>query len=72
MPDGKRKRRHSPNHAKRQWYARYRALRFGWRFGLCQAWEQGSRLRGGQVHQSKKGVEGKNGLPAFGSCRNEG
>ena len=42
MPDGKRKRRHSPNRAKRQWYARYRALRFGRRFGLCRAGEHQS------------------------------
>jgi len=34
MPDGKRKRRHSPNRAKRQWYVQYRASRFGRRFGL--------------------------------------
>ena len=37
MPDGKRKRRYSPNAAKRQWYARHRALRFGRRFGLYRA-----------------------------------
>ncbi len=34
MPDGKRKRRHSKNTAKRQWYAQHRAVRFGLRFGL--------------------------------------
>ena len=34
MPDGKRKRRHSPNRAKSRWYARYRAERFNRRFGL--------------------------------------
>ena len=34
MPDGSRKRRFSSNQAKRQWYARYRALRFCRRFGL--------------------------------------
>ena len=34
MPDGKRKRRHAPNKAKRQWYARHRASRFRRRFGL--------------------------------------
>ncbi|GAA5506068.1 hypothetical protein Rcae01_01518 [Novipirellula caenicola] len=34
MPDGKRKRRHSQNRAKRAWYAYYRALRFNHRFGL--------------------------------------
>jgi len=33
MPDGKRKRRHSPNRAKRAWYARHRARRFQRRFG---------------------------------------
>ncbi len=34
MPDGKRKRRHSENTAKRQWYALHRARRFRRRFGL--------------------------------------
>ena len=34
MPDGKRKRRHSPNPAKRRWYAQHRARRFIRRFGL--------------------------------------
>jgi hypothetical protein len=34
MPDGKRKRRHSPQKARRDWYARYRSLRFQRRFGL--------------------------------------
>ena len=33
MPDGKRKRRNSPNVAKRRWYARHRAQRFMRRFG---------------------------------------
>ena len=33
MPDGKRKRRFSTNAAKRQWYARWRSLRFARRFG---------------------------------------
>jgi hypothetical protein len=33
MPDGTRKRRFSPNAAKRQWYARYRSQRFARRFG---------------------------------------
>jgi hypothetical protein len=28
LADGTRKRRHSPNHCKRQWYARHRAVRF--------------------------------------------
>lgn len=28
MPDGKRKRRSSPNAAKRRWYAQHRARRF--------------------------------------------
>jgi hypothetical protein len=32
MPDGKRKRRHSSDRAKRAWYARYRSLRFARRF----------------------------------------
>jgi len=36
MPDGKRKRRHSSDAAERRWYARYRALRFARRFGLCE------------------------------------
>ena len=35
MPDGKRQRRHSINKAKRQWYARYRSIRFHRRFGLA-------------------------------------
>jgi hypothetical protein len=34
MPDGRRKRRHGPNQAKRQWYARHRAARFRRKFGL--------------------------------------
>ena len=34
MPDGKRKRRHSVNRAKRRWYAHHRAQRFTCRFGL--------------------------------------
>ncbi len=36
MPDGKRNRRHSENKAKRQWYARYRSIRFHRRFGLIE------------------------------------
>lgn len=32
MPDGKRKRRHSSNEAKRRWYALHRARRFKRRF----------------------------------------
>ena len=32
MPDGKRKRRHSENAAKRRWYAYHRAKRFARRF----------------------------------------
>jgi hypothetical protein len=35
MPDGTRKRRFSPLMAKRQWYARHRAVRFCRRFGLA-------------------------------------
>jgi hypothetical protein len=34
MPDGKRKRRHSPNKTRRDWYARHRSTRFQRRFGL--------------------------------------
>jgi hypothetical protein len=34
MPDGKRKRRHDVNRARRQWYAQHRARRFLRRFGL--------------------------------------
>jgi hypothetical protein len=34
MPDGKRKRRHSQNQAKRRWYAMHRARRFKRRFWL--------------------------------------
>jgi len=34
MPDGKRKRRYSPNQCKRQWYAAHRSRRFYKRFGL--------------------------------------
>jgi hypothetical protein len=34
MPDGKRKRRHSGNAAKRRWYALHRARRFRRRFWL--------------------------------------
>lgn len=34
MPDGKRKRRHSTDDARRRWYALYRAVRFRRRFGL--------------------------------------
>jgi len=32
--DGKRKRRHSPLKAKREWYAKYRALRFARHLGF--------------------------------------
>jgi hypothetical protein len=35
MPDGKRKRRHSPSKSRRQWYAYHRSVRFQRRFGLC-------------------------------------
>ena len=35
MPDGKRKRRHSPNKPRRDWYARHRSFRFQRRFGLA-------------------------------------
>lgn len=35
MPDGRRKRRHSGIAAKREWYARHRAMRFRRRFGLA-------------------------------------
>jgi hypothetical protein len=34
MPDGKRKRRHSQDQAKRRWYALHRARRFRRRFWL--------------------------------------
>jgi len=34
MPDGKRKRRHSKDRAKRQWYAYWRSVRFTRHFGL--------------------------------------
>jgi hypothetical protein len=34
MPDGTRHRRFSANSAKRQWYARHRAIRFARRFGI--------------------------------------
>lgn len=34
MPDGKRKRRHSENKSRRDWYARHRSSRFQRRFGL--------------------------------------
>lgn len=33
MPDGKRKRRFSPNLARRRWYAVHRSFRFSRRFG---------------------------------------
>jgi hypothetical protein len=32
MSDAKRRRRHSPNHVKRAWYARHRCIRFARRF----------------------------------------
>ncbi len=35
MPDGTRNRRFSTNTAKRQWYAKHRALRFARRFGIA-------------------------------------
>jgi hypothetical protein len=35
MPDGKRKRRHSPDKSRREWYARHRSARFFRRFGLA-------------------------------------
>jgi hypothetical protein len=34
MPDGTRRRRHSPIHAKRRWYAEHRAERFARRFNI--------------------------------------
>lgn len=34
MPDGKRRRRHSANLARREWYALHRTIRFRQRFGL--------------------------------------
>jgi len=37
MPDGKRKRRFSANPAQREWYARWRQLRFARRFGFVAA-----------------------------------
>jgi hypothetical protein len=37
MPDGKRKRRHSKNTAKRTWYARHRAIRFARHFGFASS-----------------------------------
>jgi hypothetical protein len=38
MPDGRRKRRHSANCAKKQWYAHHRAIRFSRRFlGVASA-----------------------------------
>ena len=36
MPDGSRRRRFSPNKARRQWYALHRSRRFNRRFGLGQ------------------------------------
>lgn len=36
MPDGSRKRRHSPNAARSRWYAQHRSVRFRRRFGLDQ------------------------------------
>jgi hypothetical protein len=36
MPDGSRKRRHSPNAARSRWYAQHRSARFRRRFGLDQ------------------------------------
>jgi hypothetical protein len=32
--DGKRKRRHSPNRTKREWYALFRAMRFARHLGF--------------------------------------
>ena len=34
VPDGTRNRRYSPNRAKREWYARFRAIRFARHFGF--------------------------------------
>jgi hypothetical protein len=34
-PDGTRRRRLSPLRAKREWYARWRSIRFSCRFGQC-------------------------------------
>lgn len=39
MPDGRRKRRHSIDKARRDWYAHHRACRFCRRFGLTRARE---------------------------------
>jgi hypothetical protein len=46
MPDGKRKRRHSSNPSKRQWYAAHRSQRFRKRFGLCTFLEVREALNG--------------------------
>jgi hypothetical protein len=37
MPDGRRKRRFSPNEARRRWYADHRSRRFCRRFGWTNA-----------------------------------
>jgi len=44
MPDGQRKRRHSPNASKRRWYAHHRALRFARRFAGPRHAETAARM----------------------------
>jgi hypothetical protein len=41
MPDGNRKRRHSPDEAKRRWYAIHRSRRFRRRFWLLPSKSEG-------------------------------
>ena len=46
MPDGKRRRRHSTNPARRRWYANQRARRFARRIWEAANAETGNRYRG--------------------------
>ena len=46
MPDGKRKRRHSTNPARRRWYANHRARRFARRIWEAANADQDNRYRG--------------------------
>ena len=43
MPDGRRKRRFSPNVARRRWYAEHRSRRFSQRCWSSPSWPTSSR-----------------------------
>ena len=56
MPDGKRKRRHSCNQPKRDWYAQFRSWRFARRFGAAAIPNSLSSERGSSFAVQQAGV----------------